>query len=92
MARHSDGRPELLAVELLAFAAQVLHCDVADCDRVATWRSTNQNSAETVYRCDEHRTTAANIPGVGLPDASDGRHREEQSSRLLDTCDGIKDP
>ncbi|MGI8417394.1 MAG: hypothetical protein ACR2P2_14565 [Nakamurella sp.] len=77
MARHSDGRPEPLAVELLAFAARVLRCDVAGCDRVATWRSDNQGSSKAVYRCDEHRTTEANIPGVGLPDDTDGRHREE---------------
>lgn len=35
------------AIELLASAGRVLHCDVAGCGQVATWRSNNQKPAET---------------------------------------------
>lgn len=77
VARHHDDRPVPLAVELLAFAAQVLHCDIQGCDRVATWRS-DPPASEPVYRCEEHRTAATPVPGVGLPPTHDGRHRDDQ--------------
>ncbi len=76
MARHHDDRPVPLAVELLAFAAQVLHCGVSECGRVATWRSDDDGSPEPVYRCDEHRSAVTPVPGVGLPPVRDGRHRD----------------